>query len=91
MLLLSSLCVFLILISQLFQRKAHYIPIAPFHLLFSVVKNLPVNAAAAGLIPGWGRTLGEGNATLLQHYCLGNPKDRGAWQAMFHRITKSWT
>ena len=81
MLLLSSICVFLILISQLFQKKAHHVPVAPFHLLLSVVKNLPVNAAATGLIPGWGRTLGEGNATVLQHYCLGNPKDRGAWQA----------
>ena len=85
MLLLSSLCVFLILISQLFQKKAH---IAPFHLLLSVVKNLPVNAAATGLISGWGRILGEGNATVLQHYCLGNSKDRGAWQATFHRIDK---
>ena len=24
---------------------------------------------------------GEGNGNLLQYSCLGNPKDRGAWQA----------
>ena len=29
----------------------------------SVVKNLPVNAGDAGLIPGSGRARGEGNAT----------------------------
>ena len=23
--------------------------------------------------------------------CLQNPMDRGAWQAMVHRIAKSWT
>ena len=29
----------------------------------SAVKNLPANAGDAGLIPGWGRAPGEGNAT----------------------------
>ena len=44
----------------------------------SVVKNPPANAGDTDLIPGSGRSLGEGNP--LQ-YCLGNPTDRGAWQA----------
>ena len=33
------------------------------------------------LIPGWGRSPGGGNGNSLQYYCLGNPMDRGAWQA----------
>ena len=33
------------------------------------------------LIPGLGRSPGEGNGTLLQYSCLENPMDRGAWQA----------
>ena len=36
-------------------------------------------------------TNGEGNGTLLQHSCLENPVDRGAWQAAIHRVAKSWT
>ena len=27
----------------------------------------------------------------LQYSCLGNPTDRGAWQATVHEVTKSWT
>ena len=42
----------------------------------SVVKNLPVNAGDAGLIPGLGRSPGEGNGNPLQYSCLGNPMDR---------------
>ena len=34
-----------------------------------------------GLIPGWGRSPGEGNGEALQYFCLGNPMDRGAWWA----------
>ena len=47
----------------------------------SVVKNLPVNAGDVGLIPGSGRSLGEGNGNPLQYSCLENPPDRGAWWA----------
>ena len=32
-----------------------------------------------GLIPGLGRSHGEGNGNPLQYYCLENPMDRGAW------------
>ena len=38
----------------------------------------------AGLIPGLGRSLEEGNGNLLQYSCLENPMDRGAWQATVH-------
>ena len=44
----------------------------------SVVKNPPANAGDAGLIPGLGRSPGEGNGNPLQYCCLGNPMDRGA-------------
>ena len=44
-----------------------------------------------GLIPGLGRSPGEGNGNLLQHSCLKNPKDRGAWWAIVKRITESNT
>ena len=30
-------------------------------------------------IPGSGRSLGEGNGNPLQHSCLENPMDGGAW------------
>ena len=37
------------------------------------------NAGDLGLIPGLGRSSGEGNGNPLQYYCLENPMDRGAW------------
>ena len=36
------------------------------------------NARDPGLIPGLGRSPGEGNGNPLQDYCLENPVDRGA-------------
>ena len=35
----------------------------------------------ASLIPGSGGSPGEGNGNPLQHSCLGNPMDRGAWRS----------
>ena len=37
------------------------------------------NAVDLGLIPGWGRSSGEGNSNPLQYSCLENPMGRGAW------------
>ena len=45
----------------------------------SVVKNPSMGARDAGLIPGWGRSHGEGNGNPLQYACLENPMERGAW------------
>ena len=59
-----------------------------------VVKNLLANAGDirdAGLIPGLGRSPGEGNGNQLQHSYLENSMDRGAWRAIVHGIAKSWT
>jgi len=36
------------------------------------------------LIPGLGRSPGEGKGYLLQYSCLENPMDRGAWWATVH-------
>ena len=44
----------------------------------SVSKNPPGNMRDAGLIPGSGRSPGEGNGSPLQCSCPGNPMDRGA-------------
>ena len=57
----------------------------------SVVKNLPAIAGDSGLIPGLGRSPGEGNDNPLQFFCLGNPMDRGAWQATVHGVAESDT
>ena len=46
------------------------------------------NAGDPGQIPGWGRSLGEGNGNTLQYSCLGNLMDRGAWWATVHGVTK---
>ena len=54
----------------------------------SVVKNPPANAGDLGLIPGSGRSPGEGNGNPFQYSCLGNPMDRGAWRAMVHGVSK---
>ena len=44
-----------------------------------------------GLIPGLGRSTGEGNGNPLQYSCLHNPVDRGVWRAIVHGVAKSWT
>ena len=50
------------------------------------VKNLTANARDLGLIPELGRSHGEGNGNPLQHYCLGNPTDRGDRWATVHGV-----
>ena len=53
-----------------------------------MVKNLLANAGDASSIPGLGRSPEERNGNPLQYSCLGNPMDRGAWQAIVHRVAK---
>ena len=57
----------------------------------SVVKNPPANVGDVGLIPGSGRSPGGGNGNPLQYSCLENPMERGAWWAIVHGVTRSWT
>ena len=54
----------------------------------SVVKNLPANAGDMGSIPESARLPGKGNGNPLQYSCLGNLMDRGAYQAIVHRMAK---
>ena len=54
----------------------------------SVTKESVCNAGDLGLIPGSGRSTGEGNDTPLQHYCLETPMDRGTWRSTRHGITR---
>ena len=53
----------------------------------SAVKNPLANAGDTGredLNPWVGRSPGGGNGNSLQYSCLGNPTDRGTWQATVH-------
>ena len=49
------------------------------------------NAGDLGLIPGSGRSSGEGNGNPLQYSGLENPMDGRAWQATVHGVAKSRT
>ena len=53
-----------------------------------MVKTLPANAGDEEKIPGSGRSPGEGNGNSLLYSCIGNPMNRGAWLATFHRVRK---
>ena len=46
------------------------------------------DARDESLIPGSGRSPGEGNGNPLQYSCLENSMDRGAWQAPVHGVIK---
>ena len=54
----------------------------------SVVKNPPANTGDIGSVPSSRRSPGEGNGNPLQDSCLGNPMDRGAWQATVPGVAK---
>ena len=54
-------------------------------------KESACKAGDLGLIPGLGRSPGDGNGYLLQYSGLENSMKRGAWQATVHGVTKNWT
>ena len=54
----------------------------------SMGKNPSTSSGDMGLIPVLGRFPGKGNGNPLKYSCLGNPMDRGAWQATVHGIAK---
>src|SRR5574337_201191 len=66
------------------------------HILFDISgfpggsdgKASACNAGDLGLIPGSGRSPGEGNGNPLQYFCLENSVDRGAWWATVHGVAK---
>ena len=49
------------------------------------------NAGPPGLIPGLGRSSGEGSGNPLQCSCLENPMDGGAWWTIVRGVAKSRT
>ena len=68
--------------------------------MFYILQGLPgssageesaCNAGDLGLIPGLGRSPGEGNGYPLQYSGLENSMDRRAWQATVHGVKKSRT
>ena len=48
------------------------------------------SAGDPGLIPGSGRSSGEGNGNPSHYYCLENSMDREAWLITVHGIAKNW-
>ena len=71
-----------ILISRIFEDISDGFPHS------SVGKESACNAGDLGSIPGSGISLGEGNGNQLQHSCLEPPRDRRAWWATVHGITR---
>ena len=57
----------------------------------SVSKESTCSAGDLGLIPGLGRSPGEGNGKPLEYPCLENLMDRGASWAAVHGVAKSQT
>ena len=58
-------------------------------------KESACNAEAAagdrGSIPGWERSPGGGNGSLLQCSCLESPMDGGVWRATVRGVTERQT
>ena len=54
-------------------------------------KESTLNAGDIDRIPGSGRPPGKGDESPLQYSYLGNPMDRGDWEATVHGVTKSQT
>ena len=52
-------------------------------------KESACDARDLGLVHGFGRSPGEGNGYPLQHSCLENPMDRGAWWDTVHEVAES--
>ena len=57
----------------------------------SGVKNPPASTGDSSLIPGSGRSPGDGNGNALQYSCLENLMDKGPWWAIVHEVAKSQT
>ena len=58
-----------------------------------MVKILPTNArdtGDTGSILGSGRSPGGENGNPFQYSCLGNLKDKGAWQAAVYGVAESY-
>ena len=54
-------------------------------------KECACNVGDLGLIPGLGRSPGEGNGNMLHYSGLENSMDKKAWRAAIHKAAKSQT
>ena len=63
----------------------------PLWLSSKVSTCIAGDARDKGLIPGSERSSGGGQGTPVQHSCLENPMDWGAWRATVHRVAVSDT
>ena len=57
----------------------------------SVLKNPLASSRDEGLVTGSGRCLEAGSGTCSYILALKNPKNREAWWATVHEVSKSWT
>ena len=53
-----------------------------------LLKESACNAGDLDLIPGSGRSPGEGNGNPLQYSCLENPMDGRAWEATVYGVAR---
>ena len=80
--------------TEQFSFSFHYyngVPAARGASLVAQQERICVQCRRCGLIPGLGRSPGEGNGSPLQYSCLENPMDRGVWWATVCGIEKSGT
>ena len=82
------------------QSSKHFVMLFGYTVPLDAFQGFPggsdgkESACPAGdwsLIPGSGRSPGEGNGCPLQYSCLENSMDRGAWRATVCGVAKSWT
>ena len=60
-------------------------------LVAQMVKESASSVGDTGLMPGLGKSSGEGNGNPLQCTCQENSMDTGAWWATVHGVAKSQT
>ena len=76
------------------RKQQNSVKQVSFNKKIKMKKNPPANAGDTGkaaLIPGSGRSPGEGNGNPFQYLCLGNPIDRETWRPTVHGVTKNPT
>ena len=89
------MCYFVSLFFMYYLHEKYHKPIIEqYYMGFpagSVGKESVCNVGDLGLIPGLGRSPGEGNGYSLLYSCLENSMDRGVWRATICGVAKSWT
>ena len=80
-------CSFLSELWTLYLKDLCSLPLKGFPCS-SVSKESGWNAEDWSLIPGSGRSPGEGSGNPLQYSCLENPMHRGAWQATVQGVAE---